>query len=51
LHSIDYARISSRHSRRSISRYSRISHAHFDDDTISIAQKRKSILPKIGVDR
>lgn len=51
--SVDMDGLTSRHSRRPVSRYSRASHmSNYDDDTISSANKRfKSNLPKIKADR
>lgn len=52
--SVDMERLTSRHSRRSISRYSRASHmSNYDDDTISSANRKrfKSNLPKLNADR
>ena len=52
--SLDMERLTSRQSRRSISRYSRVSHmSNYDDDTISSANRKrlKSKLPKLKADR
>ena len=50
--SMDAARLQSKQSNRSISRFSVASRvSRYDDDTISASRKRKNELPKLKVDR